>query len=305
MIAILIRVLKRFAVLVPGLIIAYLSVFNIFPWLNDHLPAVAAGIVTYLLGAYLLIPALIRLARIFFPPSHLPLYCVTPDGFASDPLNIGLIGTREQLIEAMTRAGWYQADRHNLKNALREALSTVYGWSYPQAPMSHLYLFGRMQDLGFSIPIKNGQAGSRHHVRFWATSFDESRELHVQTIDWRHRREHVQDDRLLWVGAASRDIGVSFIRHNAQLTHMIDPDTDAERELIVHQLGDGGLATFDRQLKLGDPYKLTNRVWRGYLQTDGKMTVMHLTGQKTAPAATAENHRPAPRSPRKRSRTKR
>ncbi len=46
-------------------------------------------------------PALIRLFRIIHPPDHLPLYCVTPDGFASDPLNIGLISTRRQLIHAM------------------------------------------------------------------------------------------------------------------------------------------------------------------------------------------------------------
>ena len=282
MLQMFIRAAKRFAILVPGLVIAYLSIFNIFPLLNTHLPVVAAIIITYLLGAYLLIPALIRLFRIIVPAKHLPLYCVTPDGFASDPINIGLIGTRQQLIDAMTTAGWYEADKHSLKNMLREALSVVYGWWYPTAPMSHLYLFGRMQDVGFQIPIKDAPAGSRHHVRFWATTFEENGELDVHSIDWRHREAHVQRDRLLWVGAASLDAGVAFIRHNAQITHMIHPDTDQERELIVKQLQDGGLAATKTSIKLGDPYKLTNRVWRGYLQTDGRMTVMELTPKKAA-----------------------
>lgn len=280
MVQTLIRVAKRFALLLPGLIIAYLSVFNIFPWLNDHLPVVAALIFTYFLGAYVLIPAGVRLVRIVVPAKHLPLYCVTPDGFASDPINIGLIGTRQELIDAMTAAGWYEADKHTLKNALREALSTVYGWSYPQAPMSHLYLFGRMQDVGFQIPIKDAPAGSRHHVRFWATTYRDGNQLDVRSIDWHNREAHVQHDRLLWVGAASRDIGVAFIRHNAQITHMIDPDTDQERELIVANLQDAKLATTKHRVKLGDPYKLTNRVWRGYLQTDGYMTVMELRPKK-------------------------
>lgn len=293
----LIRAAKRFAVLVPGLVVAYLSVFNVFPWLNNRLPVVAAGIVTYLLGAYLLIPALIRLVRIVVPAKHLPFYCVTPDGFASDPLNIGLIGTRQELIDAMTAAGWYEADKHNFKNALREALSTVYGWSYPTAPMSHLYLFGRMQDIGFQIPIKDAPAGSRHHVRFWATTYRDGNKLDVRSIDWHHREAHVQHDRLLWVGAASRDIGVSFIRHNAQITHMIDPDTDSERELIARQLVKAGWGAVKHIITLGNPYKLTNRVWRGYLQTDGKMTVLELTPKTAAPSrGSLKSRQPAPQT---------
>lgn len=290
MLQMLIRAAKRLAILVPGLVVAYLSIFNIFPWLNNHVPVVAAIIATYLTGAYLLIPALIRLVRIIVPAKHLPLYCVTPDGFASDPLNIGLIGTRQQLIQAMTAAGWYEADKHTFKNVVREALSVVYGWWYPTAPMSHLYLFGRMQDVGLQIPIKDAPAGSRHHVRFWATTFRGNGELNVRSIDWHHREAHVQHDRLLWVGAASLDAGVAFIRHNAQISHMIDPDTDQERELIVKQLQDAGLAVTKQRVKLGDPYKLTNRVWRGYLQTDGHMTIMELTSKTAIQGRDSSTH---------------
>lgn len=276
MLAAFIRFGKRFAVLIPGLVIAYFSVFDIFPWFKNHVPVVIAICITYLLGAYVLIPALIRIIRTFFPSNHLPLYCVTPDGFASDPINIGLIGTQQELIEAMTKAGWFLADAHTFRHVLREVLSTVYGWYYPNAPMSHLYLFGRPQDLGFEIPIKDGAPGSRHHVRFWATTYKEGKRLNVRSINWHHRSQHLRDDRLLWVGAASRDIGVTFIKHNAQVSHMIDPDTDSERGLIVKHLCDAGLASQNQIIKLGDPYTLTNRVWRGYLQTDGQMHVLKL-----------------------------
>jgi nitrate reductase gamma subunit len=270
-----IRFGKRFALLLPGIIIAYFSVRDIFPYFDNRLPLGIAIFVTYVLAAYVLIPAIIRLVRVVVPADHLPLYCVTPDGFASDPINIGIIGTREQLVTAMEQIGWHEAAAHNVRNTLREALSTVYGWSYPNAPMSHLYLFGRHQDIGFSIPIED-QQGARHHVRFWGATYEESQRLSARSIHWHNRQAHVRADRLLWVGSASRDVGIAYIRHNFQLTHMIDPDTDSERRLIADQLHQANLATGGQTIKLGAPYRLKNRALRGYLQSDGQMRVLKL-----------------------------
>lgn len=163
------RLAKRFAVLVPGIVIAYFSARDIFPYFDKRLPLGAAVFITYVLAAYVLIPALIRLVRIVRPARHLPLYCVTPDGFASDPINIGIIGSRQQLIGAMERAGWYVADPHRIRHLPRQVLSVVSGWPYPNAPVSNLYLFGRKQDIAFEIPLE-GSTG-RHHVRFWATTY--------------------------------------------------------------------------------------------------------------------------------------
>ena len=275
------RLAKRLAVLLPGIVIAYFSVRDIFPYFHRRLPLSIAIIVTYALAAYVLIPAIIRLWRIFRPTDHLPLYCVTPDGFASDPLNIGIIATRRQLISSMEQAGWHVADPHHVRNVIREILSIVYGWSYPNAPVSSLYLFGRRQDIAFEIPVEGVAGGSRHHVRFWATTYEDKRPLAVHTIHWHHRQARIYDDNLLWVGAASLDVGVNFIRHNLQLTHMIDPDTDMERELIVSRLRAHKLVKKVQTIKLGEPYRLINRVISGSLHTDGQMAIVSL---KTAKA---------------------
>lgn len=268
------RQAKRFVVLLPGIIIVYFSVRNVFPVIDSRLPDGVSIFITYVLVAYIFIPAAIRLVRILFPPKHLPLYCVTPDGFASDPLNIGIIGTRRQLINVMEKAGWHMADPHTLKNVARLLASIVLRRTYKNAPVSSLYLFGRKQDLAFEIPIPG--IGSRHHVRFWATTYHNKGRLSIRGIHWQHRRAHVQGDNLLWVGAASLDVGLNVIRHNLQVTHMIHPDTDKERELILKQLRKEGLVAKVQTLVLGDPYQLINRVWRGYLQTDGKMAVISL-----------------------------
>lgn len=274
MIQLTVRLFKRFAVLLPGIVIAYFSVRNIFPYFDSRLPLGLAILLTYALAAYILIPALIRLIRIFHPSNHLPLYCVTPDGFASDPINVGIVGTRRQVITAMEQAGWYLADPHAPRFLAKQLLYFVLGQDYPSAPVSNLYLFGRKQDLAFEIPISGSQ---RHHVRFWATTYQEKNQpLSARSIHWHHRRSHVQGDNLLWVGAASLDVGLAPIRHNLQITHMIDPDTNQERELIIDQLKASSNVAKTQKVKLGDPYKLVNRVWRGSLHTDGFMTVAYL-----------------------------
>jgi hypothetical protein len=282
MIQYLLVVAKRLAVLLPGVFIAFISARNIVPYFDKRLPLGFAIFFAYVLGAYVLVPAIIRLYRIIRPADHLPLYCVTPDGFASDPLNIGIIGTRRQLISSMERAGWHVADPHRLRYMVREALSTIYGWHYPNAPVSSLYLFGRKQDIAFEIPLEGVQGGGRHHVRFWATTYEDKKPLGIHSVHWHHRREQVYGENLLWVGAASLDVGINFIRHNLQLTHMIDPDTDKERELIVEKLKSKKLTGNTRTIKLGEPYRLINRVISGSLHTDGRMAVVSL---KQNPAA--------------------
>lgn len=273
------RFIKRFAVLIPGIVIAYFSVRDIYPWLDKGLLTPIAILITYILAAYVLIPGLLRLLRIVFPAKHLPLYSVTPDGFASDPVNIGIIGTRKELIRAMRKAGWHVADRHSLRNIMHEVLSTLLGRAYPGAPMSSLYLFGRKQDIGFEIPIK-GARGHRHHVRFWATTHDTGK-VTVDSIHWQHQQQDIINKKtLLWVGAASRDAGLTLIRHNGQMTHMIDPDTNAERQFIIDSLRKVNLVFSTTAIRLDAPYRLTNRGWRGKLHTDGMLHIVRLRRQK-------------------------
>lgn len=131
MIQYMVRFAKRFALLLPGIVIAYFSVRDIFPTLDKRFPAALAIFFTYVIAAYVLIPALVRVVRVFLPERHLPKYCVTPDGFASDPLNIALIGSREQLIVAMQSAGWYVADYLTPRNVLHQLSSALFKRPYP------------------------------------------------------------------------------------------------------------------------------------------------------------------------------
>ena len=275
MIAFVIRFIKRFIVLVPGLAVAYFAIKGVFPFFDKRLPDDALAIfVTYVLAAYVMIPAVLRVLRIFIKPKHIPLYSTTPDGFACDPINIGIVGTRKQLIQAMTKAGWYQADRRTFRNLFREGISFLLKRPYPTAPFSSLYLFGRRQDLGFQLPLANPR--HRHHVRFWATTVTDDPKQSANILFWQKHQLVGASENILWVGCASLDVGLALIRHNAQVTHMVAPDTNAERDLIVKQLSETGLVKRRRSVKIGAPYQLRNRAINGYLKTDGKMTICEL-----------------------------
>lgn len=269
----LVRLAKRLFVFGFGAFIVYLAVWRIFPFFDNRVPLAIALFATYLFTAYLFIPLLMRVYRIFVRPDHIPLYCVTPDGFASDPINIGLIGTQRQVEQAFEKAGWHIAHKRTLRNAMKMIRAMLTRKPYVNAPFSPLYLFGRRQDLGFQKPIENNPS-HRHHVRFWACHLEGPEAFHEHVHFWkRFHRPGKKFGRQLWVGAASRDVGIMPIRHNMQLTHMIDPDTNAERDLIVHDLraSHSVQKTITEQVHSG--LSLPNRVLGGVLHTDGKLRI--------------------------------
>lgn len=285
-----VRLVKRAGVLVPGLLMAYVGVYNIFPEVEKfvHFNSLAI-LATYIITAYILIPALLRLIRFVFPPSHVPLYCTTPDGFASDPVNIGVLGTQKELATAMTKAGWYVADRRTPRTLFKFGLALLLRQPYPSAPFSNLYLFGRKQDVGFELPVDNNPR-HRHHVRFWAASHTgDPRHLDNLSFWEKIQKSNLRTGRVLWVGAASLDIGIGIIRHNAQLTHMIHHETDAERELIANGLKQTGLVEKVRRVAIGKPYSLRNRVVSGYLKADGKMVICELQTTQSGPERTSNS----------------
>ena len=106
---------------------------------------------------------------------------------------------------------------------------------YPTAPFSTLYLFGRRQDIGFQEPIDNSPR-KRHHIRFWALSLAHSEDDMTAASFWLNTAKPSTDERLLWVGAGTRDTGLSFTRLTFQVTHATDANVNAERDYIISVL---------------------------------------------------------------------
>jgi len=127
-----------------------------------------------------------------------------------------------------------------LASSWRMARAFVLNEPYPTAPFSTLYLFGRGQDIGFQRAIDDSPR-KRHHVRFWAKSLAQV-EADVDAASfWLNTDRPNENDCVLWVGAATKDIGFSLTRLTFQVTHATASDTNAERGYIVNELRKSGV----------------------------------------------------------------
>src|SRR5262245_34636307 len=166
---------------------------------------------------------------------HVPSFTITGDGLPGDPVNLALIGTLHQLRTAFATTGWSEADRLGLASSWHMIRAFVFNLPYPAAPFSTLYLFGRGQDIGFQKAIDNSPR-KRHHLRFWALSLARAEDTLRTANFWRNTGRPAENDCVLWVGAGTRDTGISLTRLTFQITHATDSDTNAERNYIVAEL---------------------------------------------------------------------
>jgi len=193
-------------------------------WSIRWLKILGLLLVLWLASAYLILPAAWRHYEHHPALAAAPKTTLTAQGIPGDPLNVGLIGSEHDLVESMLAAGWHPADPITIRSSLRIAGSVVFKRSYPDAPVSSLYLFGRPQDLAFEKAFGNN-ARRRHHVRFWKS-----------VALGRHGVP-------LFIGAATFDVSVGFSRDTGQVTHHISPDVDAQRDELIADLVAAGRLT--------------------------------------------------------------
>ncbi|WP_237759892.1 LssY C-terminal domain-containing protein [Arthrobacter alpinus] len=174
--------------------------------------------------AYLVLPRLHRILTKIYVPDYFIGRARTSDGLLGDPINLAIVGSEAQLHEAMTRAGWIRADPVTLRSSWRIITSTLLKQSYDEAPVSPLLLFGHTQDLAYQKEVA-GNPAKRHHVRFWRCP-----------DGWMLPGGHRAD----WMAAGTFDRAVGFSIFTLQITHKIAPDTDRERDHIVHSIQEGG-----------------------------------------------------------------
>lgn len=225
---------KRLSGLIMGILIVLLIVLPIFDRLDQNLPLFFALLLTYYLSAYVVLPRLFRIILLIIRKGRIPRFTTALDGLYVDPVNIILTGTREQLEESFKKIGWEKADKLNLKSAQKMVRKFLTNKSYPKAPFSSLYLFGRRQDIGFQQSINNSPR-KRHHVRFWAINTNKE----IDPVDlkfWTKKQRIKKDKNFIWIGAASEDVGFAFARLTYQLSHKIDPEVDKERNYILNLL---------------------------------------------------------------------
>jgi hypothetical protein len=221
-------------------------------------------LLAWLVVAYVLFPALTSDYYHHHPSfDENPRITTTGDGHPGDPINVALIGTKEQVTAIMQSAKWYPAAALGVRSDIAIGVDTVLKRPDDEAPVSSLYLFGRKEDLAFEQPV-GGNPRQRNHVRFWKV------EAPADT------------GQPVWIGSASYDDEVGFSHTTGQITHHIAPDVDKERDHLFADLkGTGALQ--DEYTVDGFHTKLEGRNGGGdRWVTDGGL----LVGVLGAPVAT-------------------
>lgn len=177
-------------------------------------------IVFWAVLAYLTLPRLHRILTNICVPDYFIGRTRTSDGLLGDPVNLALLGSADDLHKTLASAGWIRADPVTLRSSMRIVTSTLGRSSYPKAPVSPLFLFGRMQDFAYQQEVA-GNPAKRHHVRFWRTP-----------DGWLLPG----GARVDWLAAGTFDRAVGFSLFTLQITHRIDANTDIERDFVVQSM---------------------------------------------------------------------
>ena len=100
------RFLQRLVIFGLGIFCVWLIVFVVFETADRRVPWIVALSITYGCAAYIVLPRAIRLGLKILQHKRVPSYTITGDGLPGDPVNVALVGTRQQLRSAFAYLGW-------------------------------------------------------------------------------------------------------------------------------------------------------------------------------------------------------
>jgi hypothetical protein len=178
-------------------------------------------------------------------------------GNPGDMVNFVVVGSQERVQAALEAADWHVADVDSKEAGLKAILNTYEKKDYLGMPMSHLYLFDRMQDFGYEQAQAYAVVASRHHFRIWRAPFTWS-------------------DETVWVGAGTHDIGFEKDIRTGHLTHKIDPNVDLERENIAQSLDKSGKTKNMTYYLPPNPVQDAKNASGGGYHSDGRLLIVFL-----------------------------
>lgn len=188
--------------------------------------------------------------------SAYPKITQTQAGAAGDPVNLLFVGSKEQIVRSFQLAGWLIPDPITPQTSEKIAITSLAHQSYPTAPISNLYLYGRVQDLAFEKPTNDVQ--DRGHIRIWKSDVLLNRQP-------------------LWLGAASYDSGIELSGTSHFPTHHIAPAVDLERNAVGSDLDKTGLVKEEISEALRSPILYARNGGGDYYASDGDILVITYT----------------------------
>jgi hypothetical protein len=190
--------------------------------------------------------------------SRIPRRIGDKAGDPGDMVNFLIIGTEAAMQKVFTTAGWVKVDADVKDTILQGFIVSMSKESYLTMPMSPLYLFGRQQDYGWAHAEPIQVVASRNHLRIWKAPFQ-------------------VNGKVVWVGAATHDIGFEKDQRNNGITHKIDPDIDLERNFVEKTLTGTGLVSEVTHYLPDNPMKEAKTATGGSFHSDGHVLILKLS----------------------------
>ena len=216
----------------------------------------ALSLLGILLVLFAVLLACIRWYPYPFDFSTYPTLTHTKSGAAGDPINVLFIGSKDQIQHSFQQARWLIPDPITTKSSERIAMDSLAHRSYPTAPVSNLYIFGRVQDLAFEKPTTDVQ--NRGHIRIWNTGL-------------------LISGQPVWIGAATYDSGIELTTVSHLPTHHIAPTVDLERNAVGADLATTSLVKEELFAVLTPPILFAHNGGGDYYASDGNILVINYT----------------------------
>jgi hypothetical protein len=191
---------------------------------------------------------------------RLPPRVLNGEGREGDMLNLIFLAKETDLEETFAQAGWLKVEKSKPQIFWHLLCQRTH---YAKLPMDKLYVFGRSQDLSFALPDPVSIVARRHHLRIWKT-------------------DRVADGIPVWVGAATHDVAIQFVKHKFQLLHRIDPNVDAERDFVAANLAKTEQLTRQEYVHCADPVFSAQTATGQSYYSDSRMLLLQL--DRAAPA---------------------
>ena len=184
-------------------------------------------------------------------------------GNKGGPVNLVLVGSRQEITAAFEKAGWTAAKDQDANSLWRTFEAVIKGKGYDAAPMSTLYLYGRPEDMAFEKMLNTFT--HRHHLRIWKAP------------------AAAPDGRPMWLVVANHDNG--FDIRPGVISHSVDPHVDLERAKVGADLGMTGLVAAEEPVSVSNPARSGLTATGGRWESDGRILVVDMKPQPRVPAA--------------------
>lgn len=186
--------------------------------------------------------------------SQAPRRVKSKKGNEGGPVNLVLVGNRQEIIATFGKAGWTAAKDQDANSLWQTFEAVIKGKGYDAAPMSILYLYGRQEDMAFEKMLNTFT--HRHHLRIWKAP------------------AAAADGRPMWLVVADHDNG--FDIRPGVISHSVDPHVDLERAKVGADLGMTGQVSAEQLVSISNPAQSGLTATGGKWESDGRILVVDM-----------------------------